>query len=100
MYPLAQPAAVLPPANLRALRGWPIAMAYQMPWPQLFIVDCRQKRSAAGGSTPSHSSLSQPCVPPPDSSVASKTAAKAIWQRRKKHSMHEQYASVWLDVEC
>lgn len=73
-----------------ALTGWPIAMAHHIFSPELVIVDLHRKagkiQPPAAGRPPSVSRV----VPPPDSSVASKTAAKAIWQRRKKHSMHEQ----------
>jgi hypothetical protein len=100
MYPLVEAAAVLPPADAMALSGRPIAMAHHFSSPQLVIIDLHRKASKNAMQAAGRPSSLSRVVPPPDSSVARKTAAKAIWQRRKKHSMHEQYASVWLDVEC
>jgi hypothetical protein len=87
MCRLVEAAAVLPPAPAGRSR-----------WRIISIASARHRRSPHKGWQKTHS-LSA-VVPPPDSSVARTTAAKAIWQQRKKHSMHEQYACVWLDVEC
>jgi hypothetical protein len=107
MCPLVEVAAVSAPADAKALSERPIAMAHHVLSPQLVIVDLHleagqkaegQKAAlqAAGGS-PSLSAVWCHLLTPHSSSVARETAAKAIWQRRKKHSMHEQYACVLLN---